>query len=281
MYTLLRWSSVITLPIAVGVGGIALVLLFVADTWAGRALGLGFFCASIVTALLPLALDPRVHPVLFTEEEASEIKQRRSHLRRRRVRVLSPLLFVAAICLAGAWVTAPNGVDRTTLAVEPGLQSIWIGPGAPNHLDLPWVTPERDQLVLATHLLWALDPFLDRQEAAVFRAAVRDVYDELGEAADRWPWRGIAWLSAVMFEDVAEDLAARLPVPTLVLHGGADDRIPMPFIHAAVDGLRAGGATVDLDVVEDADHFLLFTHRDRVDAALDRWLSAVDAARPR
>lgn len=93
-------------------------------------------------------------------------------------------------------------------------------------------------------------------------------------AADAHPWAGLAWLSAV----VDADRVARSPaVPTLVLHGARDDRVPPSGPLAAADALRARGVPVDLDVVGDADHFLLFTHRDRVDRAVDRWLDAVDA----
>jgi pimeloyl-ACP methyl ester carboxylesterase len=91
--------------------------------------------------------------------------------------------------------------------------------------------------------------------------------------AGRHPWRGVAWLSGVM---VPEDVAALdLKVPVLILHGGVDDRIPMDLIDESARALRSRGTTVDLDVVDDADHFLLFTHRERVDAALERWLSAI------
>jgi predicted esterase len=389
------FAGLVLLP-ATGVGGIAIVLLFVAETWPGRALGLGFALLSTFTVLLPLALAPAVaEPLAFTEEEAHALAREAAVRRRRHLRQLLPLGALALACLGWAWVVAPPAEERP-LADTPGLQSVWLGPARPSRLGLSWVTPERDQLVLATHLMWAADPWLEREEAAAFRDDVQRIYDEMasepsyadpgsalgfaylellggpdvtghvyvdlapapgpqpalvfihgfggsaasylwvlrraahargwaivapGYGAGLWyqpegaatvertldwmqasgrfdmdrlvlaglsnggfgvtaaatlhPWRGLAWLSGVLDPNEMTRLSA-IRAPMLVLHGGTEDRIPLPFVSSAVDTLRAGGADVTFDVVPDADHFLLFSHRDRVDAALDAWLTRAE-----
>lgn len=396
MHRLSRLFALVGFPVALLVGGMAIVLLVVADTWAGRALGLGFVCASVATVLLPFALWPDVgEPAFATEAEVAEASSRARRVRTARLPVLAPLVAIAVVCLGGAWAYAPDGVDRPALTDAPGLQSIWLGPAEPARAGLPHVTPERDQMVLASHLLWMLDPWLDREEATGLRAAMRAVYAEIdadpsyGEAgsalglaydellggpdvsghvyvdrapgggtqpailylhgwggsllaypwvlrraahargyaivapsygagywfddegiatvertlqwmaetgrfdmdrvvlaglsngghgvtaaAPAWRWQGIAWLSGVIEPGEMPEIGAEVRVPILVLHGGQEDRVPIEYATAAVEELRAGGATVDFDVVEDADHFLLFTHRARVDAAIDRWLGA-------
>jgi len=98
-------------------------------------------------------------------------------------------------------------------------------------------------------------------------------------------WQGVAYLSGVL-DDVdaprvgavlaAHPRADRKPPPVLVLHGDADDRIPLGYLRLGIAGLRAGGVDPDVDIVEGADHFLMFTRRARLEAAVGRWLSAVE-----
>lgn len=102
------------------------------------------------------------------------------------------------------------------------------------------------------------------------------------EALRAWPgqWSAVAWLSAIQYPEWAPALAnARAPSgrspPQLMLHGGDEDRIPLDFLMESVTAARSLGVTPDLDIVEDADHFLMFTHRERVEEAISRLLLQV------
>ena len=61
--------------------------------------------------------------------------------------------------------------------------------------------------------------------------------------------------------------------PMLVLTGGEDDRIPLGYVESAVGVIAGAGAVPSLDVVPAANHFLLFSHRERAVATLVDWLS--------
>ncbi len=98
-------------------------------------------------------------------------------------------------------------------------------------------------------------------------------------------WQGVAYLSGVLDDVDAPRVGAVLaahpradgkPPPVLVLHGAADDRIPLGYLELGIAGLRAGGVDPDVDIVDGADHFLMFTHRARLEAAVGRWLGAVE-----
>lgn len=61
--------------------------------------------------------------------------------------------------------------------------------------------------------------------------------------------------------------------PVLVLTGQEDDRIPLPYVESSIADLATAGATPTLVVVPGANHFLLFSHRERAEAVLVDWLS--------
>jgi predicted esterase len=61
--------------------------------------------------------------------------------------------------------------------------------------------------------------------------------------------------------------------PIRILTGADDDRVPLDFVLQAADTLRSGGADLDLRTVENADHFLLFSHRTEVLRQIEDWLA--------
>ncbi len=61
--------------------------------------------------------------------------------------------------------------------------------------------------------------------------------------------------------------------PVLVLAGQEDDRIPLASVERGVADLVAAGAVPTLVVVPGANHFLLFSHRERAVATLVDWFS--------
>ncbi|GDX78915.1 hypothetical protein LBMAG42_07260 [Deltaproteobacteria bacterium] len=399
-----KFLAALLVPPSVFVGGVAAVLLVVADTPAGHALGAAFVALTLATSLLPFALFPRTPaPVEFSVAEAESIAAHRRRARRPRLVALLPFVAVVGAGLAVAVSQSPPGVDTLTLRDETGLQSLWLGPGTPDHAALPWLTPERDQMRLASHLVWMIDPLIDRRESADLRVATTGIYDELAHderyaqagsalglaytellggsarsgqvyvdrapgggtqpavvflhgfggaieaylwalrpaihargyalvapsygagfwdnpggietvdatlawmestgafdmdrvviaglsngglgvsrAAQAHPWRGVAWLSGVVEADEMSAVVAKqgTQVPMLVLHGAEDDRIPQDYVDRAVVVLKGSGANVTYTLVPGANHFLMFTHRAALEAALDSWLANVDARPP-
>lgn len=62
--------------------------------------------------------------------------------------------------------------------------------------------------------------------------------------------------------------------PVLVISGGNDDRVPIDYVTDEVKTMKQGGADVTFKNVEDADHFMLFSHRADVIRTLTDWLKA-------
>ena len=386
--------SAILFPVAVFVGGVAALLLIVADSAGGRLMGLAFVALCVGVELLPFALFPGGDPG-YSEEEVVAFARWRAQARRRRIGPVLGVITMGFLALTAAAMVSPPA-EVSDLRPRPGLQTVWLGPARPSRVELARLTPERDQMALASWLMPFADPLFDLDQASRLRPAMRSIYAEMAndpsygraasvlglaygelfgadgvtgqvfvdlppgdgpfpalvfihgfggnalsypwvlrrvahahgyaivapgygaglwyqdegpavvERALRWmaesgrfdmdrvalaglsnggfgvaavlesrPWRGVAWLSAVLGPEDVEGIT--LGGPALILHGGADDRIPVRFPSGAAERLRAQGARVDLDVVPDADHFLLFTHRARVDAALERWFGAMES----
>jgi pimeloyl-ACP methyl ester carboxylesterase len=62
--------------------------------------------------------------------------------------------------------------------------------------------------------------------------------------------------------------------PILVVSGGKDDRVPIDDVTADVETMTQAGARVTFRSVEDADHFMLFSHRTHVVRTITDWLRA-------
>lgn len=120
----------------------ALLLLGCAGTFEGR---LAAGCA-----LLALALAPA----------------RRS---RRGLAVVAPALLAGGLLLV---LRAPSGEP----AEGARLRARYLLGGGASRLAPTNLVPEGDQLVLATHLVWLLDPVMTRASAARLRGAIRGVY---------------------------------------------------------------------------------------------------------
>ena len=59
-----------------------------------------------------------------------------------------------------------------------------------------------------------------------------------------------------------------------VLTGVMDRCVPVSYVEDNVRALRAAGAEVTFEPMENADHFLLFVEREKVLAKLERWLKS-------
>jgi pimeloyl-ACP methyl ester carboxylesterase len=63
----------------------------------------------------------------------------------------------------------------------------------------------------------------------------------------------------------------------LVISGKRDDRVPFSYVRENVAGMTEAGLHVDLVPVEDADHFMIFSHRKMVLKTIASWLREKDA----
>lgn len=69
--------------------------------------------------------------------------------------------------------------------------------------------------------------------------------------------------------------------PVLIITGKEDDRVPSPFVFTCAGIMKSAGARVKMSVYPDADHFLVFSHRERFLAPLSDWLRRQSAPLPR
>jgi pimeloyl-ACP methyl ester carboxylesterase len=60
--------------------------------------------------------------------------------------------------------------------------------------------------------------------------------------------------------------------PVLIVTGEQDNRIPLPYVHDCAKIMRDAGARVDMTTYPDANHFLIFSHRDEFLQQLSEWL---------
>jgi len=61
--------------------------------------------------------------------------------------------------------------------------------------------------------------------------------------------------------------------PVLVFSGLRDDRVPADYVRDQAAALQRGGGQVQIEFVEDADHFLFFSHREQTIERLTSWLA--------
>ncbi len=60
--------------------------------------------------------------------------------------------------------------------------------------------------------------------------------------------------------------------PMIVLTGNLDDRVPLSYVEENAERMKRNGAQVTLKSFEDADHFLVFSHRDALLPLMESWL---------
>lgn len=206
--------------------------------------------------------------------------------RARRVAAAVTLALAAVLALRSPDGSAPSSATRTVYLSGDRTWRL-----APTNL-----VPEVDQLALASHLVWLVDPLLDRRGAARLRAAIRDVYLP-GErepssclsnggrgvtramAAGAEGYRGLVFLSAVIEPRVLENPAWEprwRGRPVLVVHGERDDRIPVDYLDEGVGMLREAGVDVTQRLVAGEDHFLIFTRPEVVFDEVGRWMRRLD-----
>lgn len=65
-------------------------------------------------------------------------------------------------------------------------------------------------------------------------------------------------------------------LPVFAITGGRDDRVPASYVESHLAMLKNAGVRLHYEPVADADHFLIFTHRHRLEDALVSWLQEAD-----
>jgi predicted esterase len=88
--------------------------------------------------------------------------------------------------------------------------------------------------------------------------------------------------SVILFSPVCDDKAVNSAPfaescrikPVLVISGELDDRVPITYVRQCVDVMRRTGTNVQLNAYPQANHFLLFSHRERWREEVAAWLKA-------
>jgi pimeloyl-ACP methyl ester carboxylesterase len=60
--------------------------------------------------------------------------------------------------------------------------------------------------------------------------------------------------------------------PVLIVTGEKDNRVPLPYVLTCAKIMRSTGAKVDMTTYSDADHLLIFSHRDEFLEQLSAWV---------
>ena len=96
-------------------------------------------------------------------------------------------------------------------------------------------------------------------------------------ASSRGGYRSFVFLSPVFREESVRALAhatVNEKASIFVITGVLDRRVPFSYVENNVRGIRAAGANVTFEPMENADHFLIFVEREKVMAKLERWLKS-------
>jgi len=59
----------------------------------------------------------------------------------------------------------------------------------------------------------------------------------------------------------------------LAITGSRDDRVPLDYVEENVRLINTAGAKIGLQAIPDADHFLIFSHREQLVKILAAWFS--------
>jgi pimeloyl-ACP methyl ester carboxylesterase len=88
-------------------------------------------------------------------------------------------------------------------------------------------------------------------------------------------FRGLVYISGVIESSIVTDhsfLRDWRDRPVLVIHGGADRRIPVSTARLAVAGMESGGVDVSYVEYPDEDHFLFLSRLEEVLQDVSMWM---------
>jgi pimeloyl-ACP methyl ester carboxylesterase len=264
--------------------------------------------------MLGFTIMPFLDP-LFTQTQASQLKRWTAEIYTELERdadfheLGSVLPDVAAECLGlgenrgHAYLYVPRGIDRSqshpVLVFLHGYGGnfkayLWLLSQVADRLDLvvvapsfglgKWRSPGTEMTVAAT--LAAVRKVVNVDPAAIHLLGLSNgglaVSQLAGEAGARY--RSFGFLSPVF--DVNRIKAGSMAdvwrsKPVFVLSGSLDDRVPMNYVQDQAAAIQRGGGHVQVEFVDDADHFLIFSHREQVIRRLTSWFADNGAIRSR
>jgi len=96
-------------------------------------------------------------------------------------------------------------------------------------------------------------------------------------AATPAAYRGLILISPVMEYpslDESRLIGGWKGKPALILHGVADDRIPMAYVSEHAQRMSEAGIALTTRYFGGEDHFLMFSQWDQVSATIAQWLNS-------
>jgi len=127
--------------------------------------------------------------------------------------------------------------------------------------------PDRLALMSGSPALCALQWFRAREGAALkAEIAAREARLKLADAADH---DAVAWTWQAIRDTDQRGVLENVDMPTLIVHGAADDESPVEHAHWLLEGLPRAR----LDIIAGAGHGIPTTHTAEVAAAMRRFLS--------
>ena len=140
-----------------------------------------------------------------------------------------------------------------------------------------WDEPGGEEAIEQARRYCAAHPVLD--PARIYLAGLSNGGRGVGLGARRAPqaYRGLIFISPVLDEDVLladPFVAAWKDKPILILHGTADNRIPVSYISGAAHLIAKRGLRLEYEPYDGQTHFLFFTSRDKVRTKIGKWLTA-------
>jgi len=282
--------------------------------WRFRRFAPGNVLPEVDQLMLGFTIMPFLDP-LFTGTQASHLKRWTAGIYAELERdadfhdLGSVLPDVASECLGlgenrgHAYLYVPRGADRSqphpVLVFFHGSGGnfkayLWLLSRVADQLDLVvvapsfglgnWQSPDTEKTVAAT--LIAAQKIVKIDPAAIHLLGLSNgglaVSQLACEPGSRY--RSYGFLSPVFDVERVKEAARKglwQSKSVLVFSGLRDDRVPADYVRDQAAAIQRGGGQVQIEFVEDADHFLFFSHREQTIERLTSWLAGSGVFRSR
>jgi len=144
-----------------------------------------------------------------------------------------------------------------------------------------WDAPGGEAAIEQARQYCVSNPRLD--PSRIFLAGLSNGGRGVCLGAQRSPnaYRGLILISPVLDTEVllnSSFVKAWKDKPILVLHGTADNRIPVRYIRGVIALMSGAGMRVDEQIYDGQTHFLFFTMRTQVQARIGTWLTLAEGS---